>query len=284
MVMYSDGNFNPKKFQVGDLVYYPHEYSYTEGGRVRFRYEIHFGLVVGNCAREIHLHRLVPADRRMVNGVKYKDFDPKTAPIMTAKQTDAWYKNHPAGMYSPPPSEFCTQTEFGKPYPLHERVKKPVQLMADYKSGLLEKLIDVDQSYLGVEVGNHGGAWLVKERPWADAREFGWEYRVEGDLYIPFEKCFGTYDEIKAHVDVLVNKRREADEAREVMTDYTLGVKLVTDKLYTWQKLCNVSPSRVADVGKFMLDRKDLENIEVAIQGGELVWNTSDRAPWMAVI
>ena len=283
MMAFSDGNFNPKKFGVGDLVYYVDKRPMPSCYKVITYHPVHFGIVVGNCAKEIHVHRLVPADRRMVNGVKYKDFDVQTAPIMSSKEFDKWLKEH-SGSYTPTPDAFCTESEFGEKYPLGERIKDREQLMADYKAGLLEKLNDVDQSYLDVECIMKGDFRLEKKRPWVDARVNGNKYREEGDLYIPFEDCFATYDEAQKCFDELKNKQREAAEMKEVMTDFTLGIKMVTDKLYTWQKLCNVSPIRVADVGKFLLDRKDMENIEVAIRGGELVWNTEERAPWMAVI
>lgn len=249
---------NPKTFPVDSVVYYVAKHGNY--------YTVEFGIVLEHymdavCLQKIELRENVTVISEFAPApVLLKDFPDQTE---WRKLPRGWHSTMELFQYS---SIDWTKEE--KEF-LTFKIDDLDAILRAYKAGVFVDVRDNPHSVIHSVIEKQGYK-LVKYR----------QSTVPPDTVgIDFWQCFSTYEEALKRV------REYTDElkAQAEMTDLEWSIHEIDRDLDHWAALYHVSDENKARARAFLMNLKDLENIETRICNGSIQYKHWQKTRWMSI-
>ena len=239
-----------KRFNNGDIVYWC-----SNQGNGKF--SVQYGVVNEQFSDAVVVDYIVPRERRLVNGV----------PIMEFESEDR-YKKLPKGwnyqtMLYEITYEDINQEE--KEYLLNKTNSNSIKTA--FEKGYFVKK---ENTFLGnIESDiTKDGYRIIKQYPYFN--------KYTTHISIRPDKLYYSYEEAEKEVrDNISEFERQAN-----LSDYDWSVEKIDEVLNRWKYLCNISDNDIKEYRQWLLDMKDVEDIELRIYQGEIQWKYWKNKKW----
>lgn len=239
-----------KRFNPGDIVYWCHHHGHE--------YSVHYGMVDEQFSDAVVIDYLVPRERRRVDGVPIDEF-----------HSEQRYRKLPKGWtYNTKLFELTWDdlTESEKAYKLN--ISIPISIKYAYDNGWLVKDSTIFHGVIEDEI-NKDGFRVVKKYP----RE---SFHHIDHVSIRPDKVYFTYEEAKKEVD-----ENTAEFYRQAsLSDYEWSVEQIDKTLDMWKVFNDASDKDVKAYRDWLLEMKDVENIETRLWGKEIQWKYWKNKKW----
>lgn len=238
-----------KRFNSGDIVYWCHQCGH--------KYSVHYGMVDEQFSDAVVIDYLVPRERRRVDGIPIDEF-----------QSEQKYRKLPKGWtyntelfkltwddFTPEEQEFVLD------------ISKPEALREAYDKGYLVKDSTIFHGVIEEDITKEGFR-IIKKYPM-------WQHHIDHTSVRP-DKVYFTYEEAKKEVDENVAEfHRQAS-----LSDYDWSVEQIDKTLDMWKAFNDASDRDVKVYRDWLLDMKDVENIETRLWGNEIQWKYLKNTRW----
>lgn len=257
-------NLNPMEIPIGSVVYYLR--------KCNNRYFVEFGIVYQNYHDCVILQKVTLRDHRMVKSeftqkpVSFKDFPYQTE----------WRKLPKGWTWNTKLFEI-----FNGEIPDDERMFKinidePETIIEAYNRGYLVNQREVPYETIEAVIEKVNGYKLTR-KPIDDRSTCRRE--PPDSVGIHWIQCFATWaDAIKARDEAEAELHAQAE-----MSDLEWSIKLIDHDLDRWAKIYAISDVNKGRARSFLMQLKDLENVETRVTAGGLQYKYWNRTRWMSV-
>lgn len=246
------GEDYPKEYPVGSVVYYLH--------KDKNDYDVEFGLAVANYEECVLLEKLTLRDRRLVDGIPYKDFPSYTE----------WRKLPEEFDWDNQVDSVCKRELAPLPQGYeYVDVHNPEAILQAFQDGRLIKVSQYDQTHLTVEL---------------DARH-GYRLRKTGNSKYPdmpkhvgieYSRCYPTWAEAEKHVE----EYRDDVYRQMTMSEHEWNVQEMQCDVDWWANVNHITPEERQKAVDFFLGMKDFDEIETSVMWNALVWKKWKNKKW----
>lgn len=239
-----------KRFNQGDIVYWCHH-----GGNAD--YSVKYGMVDEQFSDAVVIDYLVPRDRRRVNGVSIDEF-----------QSEQRYRKLPKGWtYNTKLFELTWDDLSYEESIFILDVTKSETIKEAYDKGYFVKDSTIFHGIIESEVTKDGFR-IVKKYPM-------WQHHIDHVSIRP-DKIYLTYEEAKKEVDENIAEfHRQAS-----LSDYDWSVEQIDKTLERWRYITDSSPKAMNGYRDWLLDLKNVEDIETRVFGGNIQWKYWKNKKW----
>lgn len=243
-----------KRFANGDIVYWCH----NEGSG---RYSVKFGMVDEQFSDAVIIDYLVLRERRFVNGVPIDKFESETK-----------YRKLPKGWtYNTPLYELTYAPLTGEEIALADKwaiiIKTPSRIKELYNSGVLVKDSTIFHGKIVADITKDGFR-IRKYYPM-------WEHHIDHVSIVPY-KVYFTFKEAEQEV-----KENIAEFNRQLLlSDYEWSVEQIDKTLQRYKKIADVSDNKIKQYREWLLNMKNVEDIETRIFNGNVQWKYWEKKRW----
>ena len=240
-----------KRFNQGDIVYWCHHKGNAD-------YSVHWGMVDEQFSDAVVIDYIVPRERRRVDGIPINEF-------------------HSEQRYRKLPKDWTYNTKLFEltwdDFTSEEKdsvldISKPETLKEAYDKGYLVKDNIIFHGVIEAEITKDGFR-IVKKYP----RE---SFHHIDHVSIRPDKVYFTYKEAKKEVDENIAEFRRQD----ALSDYDWSVEQIDKTLDMWKAFNDASDKEVKAYRNWLLDMKDVENIETRLWGNEIQWKYWKNTRW----
>ena len=253
---------NPKKHEVGDVVYYVKEGS--------GEWTVKFAIVLEHFTSEICLRLIELKDRRCVNGVPYNEYVP----------SDKWQKLPKGWTYDTklePDYEYLEDELkekyceiFGHSLFYNDFVRNPEYIKKAYDANIFVNVDDNDHSYLVSEIDKNKGYRI--------RRAYDGVYHPSY-ISLPYHKVYTTYEE----AEEIVNQQKEELQRIANLSDYEWSVEQIDNTLDKWKHIYGHSDEEKKKYRDRILGMDNIEDVEVRIFAGALQWRYDRNRRWINI-
>lgn len=263
-----DGNCK-HEFQRGSVVYFVSRHGN--------RYFVDYGLVYDNFDDGICLQLLETRDRRLVNGIPYKEFPDCTE----------WRKLPMGYSFADPLGQLCSRS-FDSERPTDKvDITTPESILSAYECGALVKVQDVDHTVLvadidyryGYRLRKTGGGYFGNSHYGCAAMKPVNYHHFTRNEYISLVDCqlFATYEEAKARVDWFEEMIERQKSMREI--DWTESqIRLDVDN---WAGLYDKTDDEKQKALDTIFALDDWSEIETRVCYGGLEYKRLQNKKWI---
>ena len=238
-----------KRFNQGDIVYWCHQHGH--------KYSVHYGMVDEQFSDAVVIDYLAPRERRRVDGVPIDEF-----------QSEQRYRKLPKGWtYNTILFELTWDDLTPEEKEFDLDISKPETLKEAYEKGYLVKDSTIFHGVIEDKITKEGFR-IVKNY-------HRWKYHID-HISIRPDKVYFTYEEAKKEVDENIAEfNRQAS-----LSDYDWSVEQINKTLDRWKAINDASDEEVKAYREWLLDMKDVEDIETRIFGGHIQWKYWKNKRW----
>lgn len=239
-----------KRFNPGNIVYWCHQRGHE--------YSVHYGMVDEQFSDAVVIDYIVPRERRRVDEIPIDEFHSEQRYRKLPKD---WTYN--TKLFELTWDDFTSEE---KDFVLD--ISKPETLQEAYDKGYLVKDNIIFHGVIEAEITKDGFR-IVKKYP----RE---SFHHIDHVSIRPDKVYFTYKEAKKEVDENIAEfRRQA-----ALSDYDWSVEQIDKTLDMWKAFNDASDKEVKAYRNWLLDMKDVENIETRLWGNEIQWKYWKNTRW----
>lgn len=241
-----------KRFNQGDIVYWCHRRGHE--------YEVHWGMVDEQFSDAVCIDYLSPLERRRVNGIPIDEFESeqryRKLPKNWSYATDLFEIT-----YDPLSEEQRNATI---------DIRNPESIKEAYEKGYLVKDETIFAGEIAAEITKDGYR-IVKKYPVHDKKFKNASVR-------PY-KVYFTYEEAQKEVDAnIAELYRQAS-----LSDYEWAVEKIDEVLGFWKYMTGATENEKEQYRKWLLNMKNVEDIEVRMFGGNIQWKYWKNKRWMNI-
>ena len=243
-----------KRFNPGDIVYWCHHVRGAD-------YSVHYGMVDEQFSDAVVVDYLVPRERRRVDGVPIDEF-----------HSEQRYRKLPKGWtYNTKLFELTWDDFTPEEKDFKLDISKPETIKGAYEKGFLVKDNTIFHGVIEDEVTKEGFR-IVKKYP----RESF--HHIDHVSIFP-HKVYFTYEEAKKEVDENIAEfHRQAS-----LSDYDWSVEQIDKTLDIWKAFNDASDEELKAYRDWLLNMKDVENIETRLWGKEIQWKYWKNTRWNCI-
>lgn len=257
--------FNPKEIPVGSVAYYVR--------RRHNRYSVDYGIVYDHYKDYVALQKVCPRDRRTV----ISEFFKKPVPFKEFPYQTEWRKLPKGWSWDTRLYEILNEPMTDEEACYALSADDPASIIGAYNRGYLVNVRDVPYEKISVVIEKSTGYKLVRESRESE-RVIDPLRPVDSVGVDPFQ-CFSTFAEAKAACD-----KAEAELFEQSnMTDLEWSLRLIDGDIDRWARNKGVSEENKARVRGFLMQLKDLENLETRVVGEGLQYKYWKNARWVNV-
>lgn len=241
-----------KRFNQGDIVYWCSSDN-------RGKYYVRWGMVDEQFSDAVCVDLLEPLETRYINGIPINEFEDNTY----HKLPKGWTYN--TRLYE---LTFVVPDNF-KNYKID--ITDSENLKKAYADGVLVKSDTIFHGEIETDV-NKQGYKIYKHYPM-------WQKEYETHTSIRPNRALMTYTEAQNEVNV-----NNAELARIAnLSDYDWCVEHIDKTLNTWQSLSDISDEEKQKYREWILNLKNVEDIEVRDFGGNIQWKYYNKKKWNGI-
>lgn len=233
------------RFKPGDVVYW-----HRQVGNHHF---VDYGIVYDHYSDCVYVDLLTFPENRVIDGIPLNNFE---TPTPWKKLPKGWtYNTQLFTMgWDEPPKEVANLSR-----------KNPDDIKRAYLNGFLIKASEKFDGSIETEITKQG---------WRIVRKYnGHTLR---HVSLAHHKAYTTYEEAKAEVDAYLTELRRQSE----LSDYEWSVEQIDKELNRWQKLYGIPEDTKLAYREWLLQRPNVEDIEVRIYDSAIQWKYDRRKRW----
>ena len=262
---------NNKEFEIGELVYFIDKYA------IPYKYTVKFGTVLENYCDAVCIQLYDIRKDRIVKEYNYKDNNVNSDKV---KITETPYENYATpSRWKKLPKGWNYATKLVETGWVSTGLRKglcidnPTDILDAIDEGFLQKVNDIDYSYIDTEIDSKLGWRAIK--------------RYEGGLkgYHPFytsvrpNEVYATYEEAKA-----VSDAYEAELERQAsLSDLEWSIEQIDCDLNRWAKIYHISDELKQKYRDWIMQLKNLEDVETRVAEGNIQWKYWKNKRWMCI-
>lgn len=257
-------NLNPMEIPIGSVAYYLR--------KCNNKYIVEFGIVYQNYHDCVILQKVALRDRRMVKS----EFTKKPVPFKEFPYQTEWRKLPKGWTWNTRLFEIVEDEMPDDERMFKINIDEPETIIEAYNRGYLVNQRDIPFEKIEDVIENHSGYKLVRES--RDGRSLV-ERRPPDTVGIHWIQCFATWADA-------INARDKAEaelHAQAEMSELEWSIKLIDHDIDRWAKMREVSDENKARARAFMMQLKDLENIETRVVSEGLQYKYWKKTKWMTV-
>ena len=241
-----------KRFNKGDIVYWC---SFDHTGK----YYVKWGMVDEQFSDAVCVDLLEQHETRYINGIPINEFEDNT------------YHKLPKGWtYDTKLYELTYVVPDNlKNYKID--ITNSDSIKQAYTDGVLVKSDTIFHGNIETDVTKQGYK-VLKKYPM-------WQKQYETHTSIRPDKVFFTYAEAKKEADA-----NNAELIRIAnLSDYDWSVEQIDNTLNMWQKICDVKDEEKQKYRDWILNLKNIENVEIRDYCGNIEWKYCDKKKWHGI-
>ena len=241
-----------KRFNKGDIVYWC---SFDHTGK----YFVRWGMVNEQFSDAVCVDLLEQPETRYINGIPIDEFEDNT------------YHKLPKGWtYDTKLYELTYVVPDNlKGYKID--IANSDSIKQAYTNRALVKSDTIFHGNIETDVTKQGYK-ILKKYPM-------WQKQYETHTSIRPDKAFFTYAEAQKEVDA---DNAELERIAN-LSDYDWSVEQIDKTLNAWQKTCGVTDEEKQKYREWILNLKDIENVEIRDFGGNIEWKYCDKKKWHGI-
>lgn len=246
-----------RRFSQGDIVYWCNQIGH--------RYNVSFGMVDEQFYGAVCIDLLEKKETRYINGIPLDDFEPEQE-----------YKKLPKGWtydtklfdleYRMTPEDEKLWNEVSK------KIDDPELIKRAYEAGILVKSEKIFHGHIEDDIDKKKGYRLV--------RAYSPHENIITHVSIRPDKVYFTYQEAAEEVKSnILEFERQAN-----LSDYDWQVEQIDKTLLHWKTIYGKTNEKVESYRNWILEMKNVEDIEVRIYMGEIQWKYSKNKRWNNIV
>lgn len=240
------------QFQKGEIVYWCHQHGHE--------YSVHYGIVDEQIGWDIYIDYLEVKEFRKIYSDYIKELK-HGIPLDKFENSKHFYKLPQGWSYDT--KLFETKTEIPDDIKsMIFSITEPKSIKDLYDNGLLIKRSEKFTGQIESEITEKG--WRIVKRYRQD-----WGIGRQPDyVAVRCDKVYRTYDEALRET-----KQHIAEfERQAALSDYEWSLEEIDKTLQRWKRTYGVSDSVVEQYRTWLINRDDVEDIEIRIFGGNIQW------------
>lgn len=246
-----------KRFKQGDIVYWCHDGGNMPYHKGILEYSVKYGMVDEQFSDAVVIDYLALRERRRVDGIPINEFQSEQR---FRKLPKGWAWNTKLYEITNDP---LTQEEID--FPLD--ITNPETIKEAYNKGFLVKDSTKFHGKIEEEITKDGFR-IVKSYPM-------WEHHIT-HISIRPDKVYFTYEEAQKEVDDHI-----AEFQRQInLSDYEWSIEQIDKTLKRYQIISDATDEEVKQYRDWILDMKNVEDIETRIFGGQIQWRYWKNKRW----
>ena len=234
-----------KRFNQGDIVYWCHRHGHE--------YEVNYGMVDEQFSDAVCIDYLSLKENRRINGVPINEF-----------KNEERYKKLPKGWSYDTQLFEITYDEIKE---CTGSIDNPESIKEAYEHELLVKDSTKFHGVIEAEITKDGYR-IVKKYP-------QWQHHISHTSIRP-SKVYFTYEEAQREVDENIAEfNRQAS-----LSNYDWSVEQIDKTLNRWVNISGETDQLKEKYKNWLLDIKDVEDIETRIYSGNIQWKYWKNKKW----
>lgn len=256
-----DSNTKQREYKKGSVVYF-----ITKKNN---EYFIDYGLAVDNYQDYVTLEILEPRDRRLIDGIPYKEY-PAYSDWRKLPASFDW--NNQLGSVCEMTMEDMTDDDKAVD------ITSPESILTAFNNGALVKSRTVDHSRLHIMIDSRYGYRLFKSYVCVtdDDEHFPAIARATNTA-IDYCRCFPTYEAAQHRIEDYLNEIKK----QMAMSEHDWNVEMVTEDVEWW---CSGNKKSEEDKRKaldFLLNLEDFDEYETRAVGPTLEYRKLGNKKWI---
>ena len=246
-------NHQCEKFPISSIVYY-----------VTHKYDISFGVVIAHFAGEVMLQKYDVNSPRIINGIPEKEFE---TPSRWQKFPKGWTYNTKLINIEYENFDYVQGVYHEKNLIMNnsDNIKKLID------DGILIKVNDKDYCRFETEIDKKNG--------WRIVRKYNVQDYHPSTVTVRFDKVYSTYAEAKK----IINDIRAEWKRQAALSDREWSIEQIDKTLNHWQQVYRVSDEQKQKCRDWILELKDIENVEVKLSHGFIQWKYIKNKRWSTI-
>lgn len=244
-----------KRFKQGDIVYFCEN---TQGHS-----DIKWGMVDEQFSDAVCVDFLETKENRYIDGIPLDEF--------RKNEINQHYKKLPKGWTYDTKLFTLEYINDSKDEELFEKldvsIDKPESIKKAYELGLFVKSSDKFQGNIETDITRDWYKVITKYPMW--------KHKITHTSVRP-DKCYFTYQEaLKEKIEYEKEFQRQAS-----LSDYDWSVEQIDKTLKFYQKLSDETDDKIQQYRNWLLEMKDVENIETRIHSNQIQWKYWKNKRW----
>lgn len=256
--------FDKTEFPVDSIVYF------VERRHGEYKWHPTFGIVDDQWFNKVSVHYVVP---KRITKYRSPYFDNATIEDVSQKYCFTRHKL-PKGWDCDTKlfEDYYDQDEYDA---LHEALKNikvsdPDSILKAMQDGILVRRDSFENNCVNASIDKDGYWYQVEPRNGI------WAYHEPCDCTMDITALYTTYDAAAAEAKA----RNDELDRQAALTDYEWSVEQIDKALARWRHTYCVSEKDADDVRAQLLEMKNVENLEVSIDQGNIVWRYAGNNHW----
>ena len=246
-------NHQCEKFPIGSIVYY-----------VTHKYDVSFGVVIAHFPDEVMLQKYDVHSIRIINGTPEKEFE---TPSRWQKLPKGWTWNTKLLNVEYEKSDYIQGIYQEKDL----IISNPNNIKRLIDDNVLIKVNDIDYCWFETEIDTKNG--------WRVIRKYDIRNYYPSTVSVRFDKVYNTYAEAKKIVDdIRVEWKRQSE-----LSDKEWSIEQIDKTLNHWQKLYKISDEEKQKYRDWIMELKNIEDVEIKIFNGYIQWKYWKNKKWNTI-
>ena len=260
-------NLNPMSNPEGSVAYYIR--------KRHNKYFVEYGIVYQHYHDCVIIQNLALRDRRMVNSIYSK----KPIPFKDFPYVTPWYKlpkgwNWDTRLFSIENEDMSKEE---REWFDNGRIDNPESIIEGYNKGYLVNVRDVPYETIDTVIEKSDGYKLIKKS--RESERIIDPNRPVDTVGVSHLQLFNTYAEAKAACKKAEQELIDQSE----MTDLDWTIHLMDNDLNRWARNYGISDENKRRARSFLMELKDLENVETRVTGEGIQYKYWNKTKWMTV-
>lgn len=258
---------NPMDNPIGSVAYYIH--------KRHNKYSVKYGIVYQHYHDCVIIQNVDLRDRRMVKSIYSK----KPIPFKDFPYATPWYKLPKGWNWDTRLFEIIDEgmTEDEKEWFDNGRIDKPESIIEGYNKGFLVNVRDIPYETIDAVIEKAEGYKLIRKS--RESERIIDPNRPVDTVGVCHLQIFDTYAEAKE----ACRKAEQELLNQAEMSDLDWTIHLMDNDLNRWAKNYGISDENKARARQFLMELKDLENIETRVALDGIQYKYWKNTKWMSV-